>query len=118
MAKKAWGGAAATSRGAHQPPALLCGICPGIALLGGRGSALLLQPPGHVLRSLGHAEGTGKWGRSWSVESGLGRPREAFWRGPQKHVRRAEEGEGFRRLLQISKGRAALPDGARGGERD
>lgn len=55
VAEKARGGAAVAGCGAHQSPALLCGICPGIALLGGLGPAPLLLPPGHVIRSLGHA---------------------------------------------------------------
>lgn len=68
MAEKAWGGAAAASRGAHQPPALLCGICPGIALLGGQGSALLLLPPGRIISDLGHARNgaeAGVWKVVW-----------------------------------------------------
>lgn len=55
MAEQAWGRAAAASRGAHQSPALLCGICPGTALLGDLGPAPFLLRPGQVIRSLGHA---------------------------------------------------------------
>lgn len=41
VAEEARGGAAVAGRGAHQSPALLCGICPGIDLLGDLGPAPL-----------------------------------------------------------------------------
>lgn len=66
VAEKAWGGAAAASCGTHQPPALLCGICPGIALLGGLGSAPLPLLPGCVFRSLGRVGSGAKVG-GWKV---------------------------------------------------
>lgn len=101
VAEKARGGAAVASCGAHQSPALLCGICPGIFLPGNLGPAPLPLPPGHVIRSLGHA---GK-GLGNGLKMGCG----GWCSG--KHARRPEEGELLRRLLQIPEGRAALLQG-------
>lgn len=98
VAEKARGGAAVASCGAHQSPALLCGICPGIFLLGNLGPAPLLLPPAllHAGKGLGNGlkMGCGRWCSG-------------------KHAGRPEEGELLRRLLQIPAGRAALLQGSR-----
>lgn len=49
VAEEARGGAALASCGAHQSPALLCGICPGIAVLEDLGPAPLPLPLGMSL---------------------------------------------------------------------
>lgn len=95
VAEKAWGGAAAASCGAHQPPALLCGICPGIALLGGLG-----LPVSHFFLGVSLEV----WG-TWEVGPKLGGGRwsgEAFWLGHTKPVRKPEQRGFFRRPLQIA----------------
>lgn len=86
MAEEAWRRAAAASCGTHQPPALLCGICPGIALLGGLGSATPPLSSGHVIRSLGHVgKGLGNGAKigAWKVAWG-GLKLRASWLGPTK----------------------------------
>lgn len=91
MAEQAWRGAAAASHRTHQPPALLCGICPGIALLGGLGSAPLPLPPRHVIRSLGHAgKGLGNGAKIgvWKVVW-RGLMLRAFWLRPTKACEKA-----------------------------
>lgn len=71
-----------------------------------------LEVLGHAGKGLGHGAKDGIWIVVWE-----GLMPGASRLGPWKRVRRPE-GELFRRLLQISEGRAALLEGARGGGQD
>lgn len=51
-------------------------------------------------------------GQSWGVDGGLGRPHtQSLLAAAHQSMRKPEEGEVFRRLSQISKGKAALLEG-------
>ncbi|XP_014588265.1 endothelin-converting enzyme 2 isoform X4 [Equus przewalskii] len=71
-----------------------------------------LEVLGHAGKGLGHGAKDGIWIVVWE-----GLMPGASRLGPWKRVRRPE-GELFRRLLQISEGRAALLEGAGGGGQD